>query len=153
MSDITAGQTIPGQYALAKTIMPDGSEVETFVEQILFPDGTKRWVAVDERIKAFEDRFDDTETIPANLPPVTTDAIVKDATTISNGTPTQRNISAQLVRAIGDPDRILENGKIDDDKLAHLKRNMGEVSLLRGMCHVAGGKWMKVMSKLPATGF
>jgi hypothetical protein len=146
-------ETIPGSYGIARTTLPDGTVTESIVEQIRYPDGRTAWITVEDRIKQFEERFKDTETQPDTLAPVTTDAIFKEHTTISEGSPTRIHLSAKLVQVLGDPDWIIANKQIAPEKLVHLKKNLSEVSLLRGLCRLAGGKWSTVLSYLPATGF
>lgn len=147
----SGAETIPGSYGVAKTTMPDGTVVDTIVERIKYPDGRVVWTTVEERIHQFDERFKDTETRPNPQAPLTTDALTRD--TISEGSQTRMHLSAKLVQVLGDPDRILANKAIDPEKLLHLKRNLSEVSLIRGLCTLAGGKWGRVLSYLPTTGF
>ena len=143
-------ETIPGSYGVARTTLPDGTVTESIVEHLRYPDGRTAWIAVEDRIKQFEDRFKDTETQPNTLAPVTTDAIFRAH---EGPSPTRIHLSDKLVMVLGDPDWIIANKQLAPEKLAHLKKNPSEVSLLRGLCRLAGGKWSTVLSHLPATGF
>lgn len=115
-------ETIPGTYSVVK--MPDGS-TELF-EKIKDSSGKTEWVMVKDRVKEeedirqFEERFNSTVTKPANFEPSTEGSLTKKP---SKANTTKAHLMAHLIEALGDPVRILAQGKLDTAKYESLRKN------------------------------
>jgi hypothetical protein len=149
MSDAT--DTLSGSYGTAKILMPDGQEVPCLARKVDRGDGTYGWAIIDDRVIAFEASFANTDFVPADQLPPNTAAVTKkpDPTTITTEDTTRRLVSGDLIQFLGDPDRILAQGGLDPERLAHLKAHPASVTMARRLCTLAGTKWQRVLAFIP----
>jgi hypothetical protein len=146
-----ATSTLSGSYATATLKMADGTEVPVLVRKVPRGDGSFGMVVVDDAAIEFEQRFANTDMVPHDHAPVDTEILTrKDPESLRAESSTRiRMLSADLIQAVGDPDRILAQGKLDDDRLAHFKAHPSSATLARRVCLAAGGKWAKVAKMIP----
>lgn len=149
MSEAT--ETIVNSLSFSECKMPDGSVQLRPVHKAKKADGSIVWEFVDEKIEAFDRRFAETNSFrPGNLDPITTDVLTKnDPTSLREMNPTRKHLSEELIMALGDPDRIIEQKGLDPEKLEQLKRDKLASSLLFARCMLVGGKWTQVMQYVP----
>lgn len=144
--------TLSGTYTTATIRMPDGSEMPVLVRKVRRGDGGAGWVVIDDQVIEFEQRFADTETVPADQAPVDTDVLTRrpPVATISSEQSTRiRLMAADMIQFIGDPDRILAQKCLDADRLAHLKAHPSSATMARRICLNIGGKWAEVAQYIP----
>jgi hypothetical protein len=146
-----ASQTIAGSYQIVQVPMPDGTTVDRVVQKAKKPDGTIGWEFVDEKVAAFDAAFAETHTVPAPFTPPTTEVLTpKDPLRIHSSTnKTKRDVQAHLIEALGDPERLIAQGRLDTQKLQHLNTNKSEASTLRRLCIIVGGPWNQVVGMIP----
>jgi len=141
--------TLSGTYSAATLKMPDGSEIPVLTRKIARGDGSFGWCVIDDNMIAFEQRFKDTTTVPADHLPPNTEVLTKNSTTISKSDTAHRLVFGDLIQFLGDPDRIIANKGLDPERLAHLKAHPTSATLIRRLCLIAGNKWSKVVEYIP----
>lgn len=141
--------TLSGTYGVATIKLPDGTEVPVMARKVAHGDGSYGWAVIDDAQIAFEQRFADTATAPADLLTPKTAVLTKNPTTLTAQDTTARLVSADLVMFLGDPDRIIAQKGLDPERLAHLKAHPASVTMARRLCSLAGTKWQQVLQYIP----
>jgi hypothetical protein len=146
--------TLSGTYSVASLKTADGKETPVLVRYIT--DGLGRtkmmMMIVDGALIEFEQRFADTTTMPSDQMPVDTEILTKNkqSETLSREQSTRiKLISADMIQFIGDPDRILEQKGLDEERFAHLKAHPSSATIARRICINMGGKWLQVAQYIP----
>jgi hypothetical protein len=145
---MTATDTLSGAYGAAKITMPDGTEVPVLVRKIVQPDGKAGWLVIDDKVMAYEASLGSTDFKPNDQLPPNTEVLHKN-TTITTGNETRREISADLIQFLGDPDRIIAQKGLDSDRISHMKAHPASLTMARRLCELAGSKWIQVLQYLP----
>lgn len=131
--------TLSGTYGTAETTMPDGTVVPVLVKKINNPDGTVGWQIIDDRVIAFEAANAKTEFPASPLLPPTTAVLTRK----------NDEEDANLGAFLGDPKRIIAQGGLDTDRIAHMKLHPASLTMARRLCGVVGGIWLQVLPLLP----
>jgi len=143
------GLPVEETYKVVETTLPNGRVFKQLFQRVLMPDGTEDWQLVDEKLKAFDARFQDTTTIPANWKsPVTEVLTAKDretAHTIQQGGMTRIDMRRQLILGLGDPNIIVQGHGLDDARLKFFKLHPSTLTLL----HMMAVKHGDTTEKLP----
>jgi hypothetical protein len=142
--------TLSSAYMTASLQLPDGTAVPVLVRRVPRGDGSTGMIVVDDAMIAFEQRFANTDFVPADQAPVTTDAVVKNRETLRNEVSTRiKLMSADMVQFVGDPDRIIAQKALDPERLSHLKAHPSSATMARRICTAMGGKWAEVAAFIP----
>jgi len=152
-----AAQTMVGlpPEAVYKTIfteLPDGTKLPQLFQLVRYPDGSEKWELTSERIRAFEESFGDTKTIPANWSapdtevlsrndPITTSRETID--TVKLGGMTRIDLRRILILNLGDPQAIIRQKGLDSQRLARFEKDKAFFTTLCMMAHEHGGEWRK----------
>lgn len=144
---MNANDTLSLNYGAATITMPDGSTMPVLARKIDRGDGSFGWIIIDDKIMAYEASLGDTEFKPNDhLQPNTN---VLDKKVLNPKTTTSRQVYADLVMFLGDPDRIIEQKGLDSDRLEHMKRHPASLTMARRLCQLSGPKWKQVLQYLP----
>ncbi len=142
--------TLSSAYMAAALQLPDGSSVPVLVRRVPRGDGSMGMIVVDDATIAFEQRFANTDFVPADQAPVTTDAVTRNKDTLRDEVSTRiKLMSADMVQFLGDPDRILAQQALDPERLAHLKAHPSSATMARRICLAMGGKWADAAKFIP----
>ncbi len=142
--------TLSGTYVTGKLVMADGTEQPVLVRKIPRGDGSFGTVIIDDAAIEFEQRYANTDCAPNDHVPANTEVLTKKvAETISHEDTTHRYISGDLIQFLGDPDRILAQGGLDPERLAHMKQHPASLTMARRLCTLGGHKWQRVLALLP----
>lgn len=142
MSNPLSTETITGLpveeiYKIVETVLPNGKVYKQLFQRVRLQSGDEDWQLVDEKIKAFNDRFGDTTTIPNNWKSPDTEVLTaKDretAQTVQAGGMTRIDMRRQLVLGLGDPDIIIQAKGLDEHRIKFFKMHPSTLSLLHMM--------------------
>lgn len=131
--------TLSGSYGTAETKMPDGTIVPVLVKKIIGPGGRVEWAIIDDRVIAFEAANAKTEFPAASLPTPTTAVLTRK----------NDEEDAHLGAFLGEPNRIIQQGGLDPERLEHMKLHPASLTMARRLCSVVGGIWLQVLPLLP----
>ena len=154
MNNPLATETIVGlpveeTYNIVETKLPNGKVFKQLFQRVLMPDGTEDWQLVDEKLKAFDARFQDTTTIPANWKAPGTEVLTaKDRETIhtiKQGGMTRIDMRRQLILGLGDPNIIVQGKGLDEARIKFFKLHPSTLTLL----HMMAAKHGDTTEKLP----
>jgi hypothetical protein len=143
-------ETLSGAYSSAKVVLEDGTTFPILVRRVLKGDNTYGTIVIDDIKEAFEKRFNNTATIPNDLLPITTETLTKKDDINNEESQRIRLISGDMVAFLGDPDRILEQKKLDTGKLEHLEKHPSSATMAKRICMAIGGKWAEVAKLIPS---
>lgn len=142
--------TLSTAYMTASLQLPDGTAIPVLVRRVPRGDGSMGMIVVDDAQIAFEQRFANTDFVPADQAPVTTEAVTRNRETLREEASTRiKLMSADMVQWVGDPDRTIAQGALDPEKLAHLKAHPSSATMARRICLAMGGKWAEVAKLIP----
>ncbi|CAK0760286.1 conserved hypothetical protein [Azospirillaceae bacterium] len=131
------GLSIDDTYRVVETTLPNGKTFKQLFQKVRLPDGTEDWQLVDEKIKAFNERFGDTTTIPNNWKAPGTEVLTaKDRETVQTiqaGGMTRIDMRRQLILGLGDPDIIIQAKGLDTSQIRFFKLHPSTLTLLHMM--------------------
>jgi hypothetical protein len=142
MKNPLATETIMGlpveeTYNVVETTLPNGKIFKQLFQRVRLPDGTEDWQLVDEKIKAFEERFRDTTTVPNNWQSPGTEVLTardrETVHTIQQGGMTRIDMRRQLILGLGDPDAIIQAKGLDEFRIKFFKAHPSTLTLLHMM--------------------
>jgi len=145
-AETIVGQVVDEVYGWATIKMPDGTESKRLVQRAKTVDGRVIWEEVDPKIAAFNDRFKDTATVPADWRDPATGAVEQKAP----GLTTVQNLKRMLILSLGDPKAILTAKALDDGRLRDFKASPSKLTLIHGIINTLNDpEWNAVAKFLP----
>lgn len=131
------GLPVEETYDVVETKLRNGKIIKQLFQRVITAEGVEDWQLVDEKIKAFNERFGDTTTIPANWKAPSTEVLTaKDRETVhtvQQGGMTRIDMRRQLTLGLGDPDRIIQAKGLDEARVKFFKAHPSTLTLLHMM--------------------
>lgn len=139
------GLPVEQVYGFADMTMPDGTKSQKLVQRARTPEGAIVWEEVNEKLKAFDERFSKTDTIPGSWQEPTTEVLTpkerETADTIKSGGVTRLDMRRQLILGLGDPQTIIQHKALDDARIKFFQKHPSTLTLLYMMAKAHGGEW------------